>query len=718
MRDRLKNKKIWPGAIITMFVFLAIVAEVAEVNAQGPAFPLTPGSGHMSNTLNSITWDWVFIEPTDITACSYPGLYYEVWDMYFDEVVYDTRSSPIPCVSNWTETGLSANEPYDRCVKACDASGCSGFSTTCELSGAGIAYTSIETPTGISCSEISSSSIKVTALGNFTNLLGNASGIQFWIQSPYLTSGFIQATNYTFNGLDPDTTYSIYSRSRNGDGDLNSSVGPQNCTTWSGILGQLSKPTNVRHINNPESPLEIWWQWDPVPNSTGYIIYMKDLTCTVEPCTYYTQLDYNTTSNSIILSVDYNNNPFNYNTQYAIKVMATDITGTYTNSELSSPSSAYTSALSPINLLGTVFSNSQINWTWQSGGGNSGFYARNTQGGSKGWTADLFWNQAGLGCGISYTLQIKAKNADYNNCAAANGCALDDFICMESKCPGDAAGWKDSNSVIIETLIAPSNAELPEANITAASMKLAWTDTLNEEGYKIERAQGDSVPGSYSQIATVGANVTSYIDDTPPLTQNTHYWYRVKAYSSIACDSSYAEANAWTKGPKIAINPITYPVGNIDYNYNFGTLVPGDSKSVAMLICNLGEVDLMVSSASINPIGDFSFTPPGSSFILGVDSTYNNCDNNLAAIAKKEIVIKFTAPLPCNANPASFASFILQNNDTDKIISLKGVCQEPPVGEGQPSENVIYDGRIMANPPPAFVEFLKKLQISEKIKPR
>jgi hypothetical protein len=77
-------------------------------------------------------------------------------------------------------------------------------------------------------------------------------------------------------------------------------------------------------------------------------------------------------------------------------------------------------------------------------------------------------------------------------------------------------------------------------NLTATAplcnrIDLAWTDNAtNEDGFKIER----SINGTtFSQIATVGANVTSYQDST--VAAQTQYWYRVRAYNAGG-DSSYS----------------------------------------------------------------------------------------------------------------------------------------------------------------------------------
>jgi hypothetical protein len=65
--------------------------------------------------------------------------------------------------------------------------------------------------------------------------------------------------------------------------------------------------------------------------------------------------------------------------------------------------------------------------------------------------------------------------------------------------------------------------------VLAAQNTVQWSDkTENEAGFKIERKQGTS--GTYSQIVTVEANTTSYVD--ADLSPSTTYCYRVRAYTS------------------------------------------------------------------------------------------------------------------------------------------------------------------------------------------
>jgi hypothetical protein len=95
---------------------------------------------------------------------------------------------------------------------------------------------------------------------------------------------------------------------------------------------------------------------------------------------------------------------------------------------------------------------------------------------------------------------------------------------------------------------APTNLSATAASQT--QINLSWTDnSSNETGFKIERGT-DGI--SFSQIATVGANVTTY-QNTTGLSANTTYYYRVRAYNSQ--NSNYSNAASATTLP----NPPSAP---------------------------------------------------------------------------------------------------------------------------------------------------------------
>ena len=63
----------------------------------------------------------------------------------------------------------------------------------------------------------------------------------------------------------------------------------------------------------------------------------------------------------------------------------------------------------------------------------------------------------------------------------------------------------------------------------AAQLQLTWIDNSTDEvGFKIERKTGTT--GTYAQIASLGANVTSYTDST--LMNATTYCFRVNAFNA------------------------------------------------------------------------------------------------------------------------------------------------------------------------------------------
>ena len=101
------------------------------------------------------------------------------------------------------------------------------------------------------------------------------------------------------------------------------------------------------------------------------------------------------------------------------------------------------------------------------------------------------------------------------------------------------------------TLGAPS--DLTAVATSSSQINLSWADhSTSETGFKIERKTGSG--GTYSQIATVGTNVTSY--SNTGLSAATTYYYRVRANTSSSNSSYSNEASATTRS-----NPPGTPSG-------------------------------------------------------------------------------------------------------------------------------------------------------------
>jgi ELWxxDGT repeat protein len=99
------------------------------------------------------------------------------------------------------------------------------------------------------------------------------------------------------------------------------------------------------------------------------------------------------------------------------------------------------------------------------------------------------------------------------------------------------------SGLFTDQLYAPNAPSNLVATPAPGSVDLAWTDnSSNEEGTRIERSY-DNI--HFSQIATVGPNVTSYSDTTAAA--GVIYYYRVRAYNSWA-DSAAASGQGASAG--------------------------------------------------------------------------------------------------------------------------------------------------------------------------
>ncbi|MFN3648483.1 MAG: fibronectin type III domain-containing protein [Armatimonadota bacterium] len=101
-----------------------------------------------------------------------------------------------------------------------------------------------------------------------------------------------------------------------------------------------------------------------------------------------------------------------------------------------------------------------------------------------------------------------------------------------------------SNEASVETASGPPSApdQLQAEAVSSTSISLTWRDTsANESGFRIERKTGN---GSFTQVATVDANVTSYLDTG--LSPGTRYTYRVRAVNAAGSSAFSNEASATT----------------------------------------------------------------------------------------------------------------------------------------------------------------------------
>ncbi|HSI35868.1 MAG TPA: PA14 domain-containing protein, partial [Tepidisphaeraceae bacterium] len=91
--------------------------------------------------------------------------------------------------------------------------------------------------------------------------------------------------------------------------------------------------------------------------------------------------------------------------------------------------------------------------------------------------------------------------------------------------------------------------------VPVTALEIKWTNVAGETGYKLERSL--SPTSGFTQIATTGADLTTYVDDSN-LPGNTLFYYRVRAYNGGG-DSDYSPASGGTTNSGNPGPPATLP---------------------------------------------------------------------------------------------------------------------------------------------------------------
>ncbi|MFH1228250.1 MAG: fibronectin type III domain-containing protein [Planctomycetota bacterium] len=183
--------------------------------------------------------------------------------------------------------------------------------------------------------------------------------------------------------------------------------------------------------------------------------------------------------------------------------------------------SATTTLTPPSSLNVAVISSSQINLTWTDNTDNE--------------TGYKIERKTGLGGTYSQIATVNANISAYSNTGLVDGATY--YYRVRAYNANTNSAYSNEASDVIP-LNEPTN--LTATVVSSSQIDLAWTDNSgNESGFKIECKTGSI--GTYSQIATVGANVSAY--SNTGLAENTTYYYRVRAYNGND-DSAYSNESS------------------------------------------------------------------------------------------------------------------------------------------------------------------------------
>jgi VCBS repeat-containing protein len=184
----------------------------------------------------------------------------------------------------------------------------------------------------------------------------------------------------------------------------------------------------------------------------------------------------------------------------------------------------------PTSLAATAVSSSQINLTWADQSSNETGFKIERKSGSNGAWAQI----ATVGANVrSYSDTGRAASTTY-------------FYRVRAYNNGGNSSYSNEASANTQPPIAPT--ALSAAATSTSQITLRWTDqSTNETGFKIERKLG--ISGAWAQIATVGANVTTYIDANRTVGQT--YYYRVRAYNNAGNSTLSNETSARISLPAV-----------------------------------------------------------------------------------------------------------------------------------------------------------------------
>jgi thermitase len=310
--------------------------------------------------------------------------------------------------------------------------------------------------------------------------------------------------------------------------------GRLNFGVWFGAAPAPTAPSGLTATAISASQINLAWT-DNANNETGFSVER----CAGATCTNFAQiasLAANTTS--------YQNIGLTSSTTYRYRVRASNasVNSGYSNIASASTQAGTTLPAAPTLLGATAVSSSQINLSWTDNANNeTGLSVERCAGAtctnfvaiaSLGANATAYQN-TGLSSATAYRYRVRAfngvGNSGYSNIASATTQA---------------------------TTTAPAAPTLLGAtSVSSSQINLAWTDNANNEtGFLVQRCAGATCT-NFVQIASLGANTTSY--QNTGLSASTTYRYQVRAtngagpsgYSNIASATTSAASSGAPAAP-------------------------------------------------------------------------------------------------------------------------------------------------------------------------
>jgi titin len=419
-----------------------------------------------------------------------------------DGTNWSTVTTTAANAATYSDSSVVEGTTYQYRIRATSAAGNSDFSGTTTAS------TLPATPTSLVATAISGTRVDLTWTDNSTAEAGYKverlpSGGSWTVIATIAANSASYSDTTASEGISYQYRVRAYTNAVQGNPSASASVSTP-----------LSAPSNMTATAVSTTQVNLTW----TDNSAAESNYKVERSTDNSTWTLITTVSANVTSCSDSLA--------SAGTTYYYRVKATK----------SGLSSAYATA-SPVTTVPTApsgasasaASDTQVNVSWTDASGETAYTVERSSDGGSNWTV--------------LTTNVAANTTSYNDTTATENSTY--LYRVKATNAAGASSYSTTSSV---TTLPTGPSGLTANAVASDTVELTWTDNSSAETtFEIQREVAGS--NSWSAIAVVGANTTSYTD--PTLNESVTYDYRVRASvgGRNSAWSNTAEASALPNAP-------------------------------------------------------------------------------------------------------------------------------------------------------------------------